>query len=240
MTAYSHHDVKFPLQVAMALAESIKHDVSRLKPRNYELEEQTEELRSSLVKTREKAKPMGKLRIRDISIECKFEPMDIILLVDAAIKMANTLGTKHNITVGWVNRPTTPVMINADKDYLSTALYALFENAVKYSFDQRTVDVYATCERQQLTLRISDFGVGLKPESVLTLFEFGARAKIEEYHRDKSRVGAGLGLTIAHRIIKAHGGDLRLTTSQERSEVSEENLAREVSAIITLPIAKSL
>ena len=234
VSAYSHHDLKFPLQVAMTLAESIQHDMLGLKPRDYKLESNVEDLLASLSEARDKCKPMEKLPIREVTIKCLIKPIDVIPLVDKTIKMAHNLGAKNDVIVKWVDPPSTPVIVNADEAYLSTALYALFENAVKYSFNQKEVRVYALFEKQWFTLRISDFGVGLTPEDELALFEFGSRARIEEKFRGKSREGAGLGLAFAYRIIKEHGGDLKLTSVP--SENAHDYLSYEVSAHVKLPL----
>src|SRR5207248_6019668 len=57
----------------------------------------------------------------------------------------------------------------------------------------------------RVTLSVADTGPGIDPEDLPHLFEPLYRA---ETSRNRETGGAGLGLTIARRILRAHGGDL--------------------------------
>ncbi len=78
--------------------------------------------------------------------------------------------------------------------------------------------VQAGTSRKNLTLTISDEGVGIAPETISRIYE--------PYFTTKAN-GSGLGLSIARRIVEAHGGDLSVT-----SEVGQGS-----SFHVTLPIA---
>jgi len=235
--AYGAHDVIFPLHAAFQLAERNRRALTRLKIQDPEMITDADELNAALREAGRKAEPIEKLPLRDLNIQCVFQSIDVIPVIDRTISLAQRVGEDRGISVKWVKRPTEPVIINADEAYLSTAFHTIFDNAVKYSFDQKEVRVFGTIEESQFVLRVSNFGVGIPPEEEFSLFEFGERAEIEDDYRGKTRRGAGLGLAISYRIIKAHGGDiyLRSVPSEDRMP-KNDYLSYEVSAYIHLPL----
>ena len=78
--------------------------------------------------------------------------------------------------------------------------------------------VQAGTSRKNLNLTITDQGVGISPEDISRIFE--------PYFTTKTN-GSGLGLSIARRIVEAHGGDLSVTSEVGRGS----------SFHVTLPIA---
>jgi signal transduction histidine kinase/ligand-binding sensor protein len=237
--AYGVHDVKFPLHAAFGLAERICYGMKRANVQDAELLAQARQLVSSLDEAKKKTKPMEKLPLRDLVVECLLQRQDVLLLVDRTIELARNLRPNKNVGVSWVERPASAVFINADEPYLSTALHAIFENAVKYSFADKQVRVSMKLEGDWFVLRISDYGVGIPPETELRLFEFAVRAQVEETHKRDDRSGAGRGLAIAKRIIQAHHGDLWLTSTPTKGSSSPDDyLHHEVSAYIKLPLSR--
>jgi len=67
-----------------------------------------------------------------------------------------------------------------------------------------------------VTITVSDDGSGIAPERLMSLAGPGER-------RGRSG-GSGLGLSIAKGIVEAHGGQLRITTS-EHGTLAEVRLA---------------
>lgn len=110
------------------------------------------------------------------------------------------------------------VRIPGDVDLLKQLLLNLVENALTYSGPQCEVVLELTSsqgtslpvpakmgERQKewAVLSISDNGPGIDPDDLPHIFERYYRAK---HSNVRSRLGSGLGLSIAHLIVEAHGG----------------------------------
>jgi len=66
------------------------------------------------------------------------------------------------------------------------------------------VGISAFAAATHVTVRIIDRGSGIPQDEVPHVFEKFFRG------RDTSTAGSGLGLAIAHRIVKDHGGSIRL------------------------------
>jgi len=84
------------------------------------------------------------------------------------------------------------------------------DNAVKYAKAGEITVRARTDDRGQLELTVSDQGPGLAPELALRIFE-----RFERGHRSDQARGFGLGLWVARRIARLHGGDIQAAPSPE-------------------------
>lgn len=104
-----------------------------------------------------------------------------------------------------------PVRTHGDGAALRRALRNLVENAIAHAPEGSTVDVevVASAARRGPVLRVRDRGPGFGPSErarVTQRFFRGRRAK---------GAGAGLGLAIVDRIVKAHGGRLEIADAAD-------------------------
>jgi signal transduction histidine kinase len=97
--------------------------------------------------------------------------------------------------------------IRADRETLRCVFWNLFENAVKYSPDCRTVWVNLTKSNSQVEIAVRDQGVGIPPNEQRSIFEKFVRGSTA---RDKGIGGTGVGLAMARQIVRAHGGEITL------------------------------
>jgi two-component system, OmpR family, sensor kinase len=92
-----------------------------------------------------------------------------------------------------------------DRDRVRQAATILLDNAIKYTPQGGSVAVRVEERDGWAALEVSDTGTGI-PENELPLI-------FERFHRaDPSRAegGAGLGLSIARQIVRAHGGKIEV------------------------------
>jgi signal transduction histidine kinase len=87
--------------------------------------------------------------------------------------------------------------VNVDRDQLLQVLHNLLRNAIEAVGARGTVRVAARRDGEALEVAISDDGPGIRPEDLAHLFE--------PYFTTK-QAGTGLGLAVADRIVKEHGG----------------------------------
>jgi len=95
--------------------------------------------------------------------------------------------------------------VDADPEALKQVLINLLSNAEKYSPRQKEIEIEVTCVGSDLAAHVRDRGIGVAEKDRERIF-------LEFVRVDDSlsaRVpGTGLGLTIARRIARDHGGDL--------------------------------
>ncbi len=93
------------------------------------------------------------------------------------------------------------------KHLLFEVIYNLCDNAVKYTPDGGKVEVNISETEKEVTLTVSDNGIGIAPEHHSRIFERFYR--VDKSHSKKSG-GTGLGLSIVKHAVQYHGGKILL------------------------------
>ena len=107
-------------------------------------------------------------------------------------------------------------LVEADPDLLRSAVENVVRNGTRYTAEGTTVEV--RLERQQsakgeeMVVRVLDSGPGVPDEALPKIFEPFYRL---DDARNRQTGGAGLGLSIADRAIRLHGGQLRASNRKE-------------------------
>ncbi|MFQ5418851.1 MAG: sensor histidine kinase [Anaerolineae bacterium] len=92
--------------------------------------------------------------------------------------------------------------IAADEDRLAQVVGNLLSNAIKYTLPEHAVSVSAGCQGDEVWIRVSDTGVGIAQDDLAQIFTPFYRGTSNSRFAD----GMGLGLSIAHDLVTAHGG----------------------------------
>ncbi|MDR0779292.1 MAG: hypothetical protein LBF16_01155 [Pseudomonadales bacterium] len=91
---------------------------------------------------------------------------------------------------------------NLNPELMARALHNVVRNGLRYARER--ISLHLHCDGK-VTLRVCDDGPGIPPDKHTSIFEPFARL---ETSRDRQSGGYGLGLAIASRILKRHGGDI--------------------------------
>ncbi len=119
--------------------------------------------------------------------------------------------------------PEPEIAVDVDRDRMRTVIRNLVENAVKYSgADRRPVEVGAARDGNRVVIRVTDDGPGIPEADIPNLFEPFFRV---DRSRSKKTGGYGLGLSIARRIVEAHGGTIAV----------QNNAGGGATFVVTLP-----
>ncbi|APR85567.1 periplasmic sensor signal transduction histidine kinase [Minicystis rosea] len=95
--------------------------------------------------------------------------------------------------------------VDVDATLLGRALQNLLDNAAKYS--HAPVRLEAALHGERLTLRVIDEGIGISEADLALVFTPFFRG---DPSRTRETGGVGLGLALARRIARAHGGDVTI------------------------------
>ncbi|HSP17627.1 MAG TPA: HAMP domain-containing sensor histidine kinase [Thermoanaerobaculia bacterium] len=90
-----------------------------------------------------------------------------------------------------------------DRDSMSRALLNLVDNAIKYSGDDKRIEVRVRQTPQEVAIEVSDHGIGIDARDLERIFDPYYRAQFSD---TQTRRGAGLGLTLVQQIAISHGG----------------------------------
>ncbi len=117
---------------------------------------------------------------------------------------AQAKGLKWKATVP-PNLPTVEV----DPDRLAQVVGNLLSNAIKYTPPRGTVSLAAGVEGKEAWIQVGDTGPGIDPEEQARIFAPFYRSQPGR----RFPQGMGLGLSIAHTLVAAHGGRLELDST---------------------------
>ena len=95
--------------------------------------------------------------------------------------------------------------INADPASLTSALWNLLDNAVKYSAEKRMVSVGVAGADGRVSITVQDAGIGIPAHEQQAVF--GRFVRGEQAARLGIK-GTGLGLALVSQIVAAHGGSV--------------------------------
>lgn len=145
-------------------------------------------------------------RIESGQREFTLRPTDVREVVaqgyEAYVPELERQGFRHRLTCE-ANLPS----VQADPDAIRRVLYNLMSNAVKYSEDEKQLDIELTGDTRRgkrgVLLSVHDRGIGIRPEDRAHVFEGFFRATDS---RVREKAGTGLGLSLVKRIVEAHGG----------------------------------
>jgi len=93
----------------------------------------------------------------------------------------------------------------ADHDIMVTALVNLLDNAYKYSYDDKNIELKVFSEDNLVCFSVKDNGIGMNRRQVRKIFDRFYQADISLSRRAE---GTGLGLSIVKFIVDAHKGTI--------------------------------
>ncbi|MEG1311287.1 MAG: ATP-binding protein [Romboutsia sp.] len=97
------------------------------------------------------------------------------------------------------------IKILSNRDYIKQIFLNLIDNAIKYTPDNKNINVEVMLENNNIVIKVIDEGVGIPKEDTIRIFE-------RFYRVDKARSrdvgGTGLGLAIIKHIVKSLDGTI--------------------------------
>ena len=136
----------------------------------------------------------------------KISDVDLVDVVLDACDLFQTVAEDNQVAVT-TELPTT-CHVPGDRQRLQRVIANLLDNALKYTPAAGRVAISLIEDGSQVKLSITDTGVGISAHELSRIFE-------RFYRCDRSRAqgGNGLGLSLALAIVRAHGGDISVTST---------------------------
>ncbi len=107
------------------------------------------------------------------------------------------------------------IIMRTDRLRLERILNNLVGNAIKFT-DSGSIRVDVECSRNDVSVSVSDTGIGISPGHQARLFdEF---FQVQNHERDRQK-GFGLGLAICHRLARQLDGELRVKSDSGKGQL---------------------
>ena len=219
MVADAAHELRTPLSNIRGYLEAIRDGIK--KPDASTIRSLDEEA-LSLSRLVDDLQELSLADAGELKLICRKE--DISKLIDEAVAALQPQAAVKGLMLA-VNLPEKLPLVNIDSHRIKQVLRNLLENAVAHTSQGGSVTVEAWQQGSQIKVSVVDTGEGIPAKDLPNIFE-------RFYRVDKSRAratgGSGLGLTIAKRLVEAHGG---------RIEV-QSKLRKGSRFIFTLPVSE--
>lgn len=102
-----------------------------------------------------------------------------------------------------------PVIVQADEVHLTSMLYSLIDNAIKYSAEHTKIEIALHVDDHKAVLLISDQGWGIERQALKKIFHKFYRVPTGNIHDVK---GFGLGLYYVKRVIERHKWKIKVAS----------------------------
>lgn len=207
MVRMTSHDLKNPLQAAMANIELLREDI---------YESAGEEVRESITVIDKQLHRMNRIirgildleRIKNGTISLEIcHPSRII---NDAIEELRHLAEDQHVNFESSTSAELPVF-HCDVDQFERAIINLVENAIKFTPAGGHVCLSSYQEDGQLIFKVEDTGVGISEELQARVFDRFYRAKQKGVEHVS---GSGLGLSLVKTIVENHRGKVWLESQE--------------------------
>ena len=207
------HELRTPLAVVQAKLEGV---IDGVYPAT------SEELQGLLENTRVLSRLVEDLRTlsnaESGALALAKEPTDILALADDVVASladrAKEVGVKLRIDA---DRATDLEPIAIDPIRIREVLLNLVSNALRYTPRDGRVTIGIASLASAVQINVADTGAGIPADELPRIFD--------RFYKGAGSTGSGLGLTIARRLVEAHGGTL----------LAESRLGAGTTMTLTLP-----
>lgn len=196
------HDLRSPFTSLLGFSEILNNDLRQLPI------EKAEEIAKMVYHTALKTNELLEDTLLWASFQSKrtkFIPVrtDVSEVVSEVIDILGPNAKMKNISVDFSIEKQ--VHVTSDVYMLKAILRNLISNAIKFTNLGGRIEVSAIQTPEQTTIKVSDNGVGIKPEVLAKLFSFSA---VQSSPGTANEKGTGLGLLLCKEFVEKHGGKI--------------------------------
>ena len=136
------------------------------------------------------------------------EKLEIETLINDVLETLQSKADQKQIKIF---KDISKTKFRGDKTAIRQLLIIILDNAIKYSKEEKTIEIYSKPQNNNLLIRIKDYGIGISSNELKHVFERFYQAP-KQGSSNKSFEGFGLGLFIAREIVKKHSGKITINS----------------------------
>ncbi|MBW4602326.1 MAG: response regulator [Calothrix sp. FI2-JRJ7] len=198
------HELRTPLNAILGWTQLL---------RKYPFDEKTRNQRLEIIERNLKRQQGVVEQILDISrlksgqMQFERKVVDLKSIIKGAIDSTQLPVRAKSISLEYVCNDST-VKVLGDKSKLYQVILNLLSNAIKFTPEKGSIKVCIDVNKNSknsVQISISDTGQGISEKFLPYVFE---QFRQEDGSRTRTHQGAGLGLTIARKLIEMHGGTI--------------------------------
>lgn len=202
------HDLRSPmasirmvlnLAVNVVTPETVGEEIFNLLDKANRESEETHDLLDNLLKWTKSQ--TGRLNV-------VFQDIDLDDIVPGVVDIFRMIAEMKKIDLRYIPA-AEKLTVHGDNDMIKTILRNFLSNAVKFTPDDKSVEVYYERDGDFARICVRDHGVGIEPERLETIFRKG-----ETTYGTGGEEGSGLGLQLCQDFARKNGGDAYVESVQ--------------------------
>ena len=149
-------------------------------------------------------------RTETANLQFEWDNLDLAELVASAVEDFKVMAEENSISVS-LDASNQSVWVRGDKQRLRQVLFILGDNACRYSKPGGHITVALWLDGNEVNFSLTDQGIGIPDQDLERIFDRHFRSPNALLSRDD---GSGLGLPMAKSIMKAHGGRITVSSTE--------------------------
>lgn len=145
----------------------------------------------------------------------KLKPTSLEIILSKIVDFLHPISEEKNISLKLIS-PSRSDMVLGDDKSLEEVFSNLINNAIKFNKPNGSVTISIKENKDSIRVDVEDTGIGISPEHLPYIFD-------QFYQIDRSKrmgdKGSGLGLSIAKKIVRAHGGSIQVLSELGKGSV---------------------
>lgn len=151
-----------------------------------------------------------------------YQELDLDDIVPGVVDIFRMIAEMKKIELKYIPADEK-LIVHADNDMIKTIIRNFLSNAIKFTPEGKSVEVFYKREGDFARISVRDHGVGIEPDRVEAIFHTG-----ETTYGTGGEEGSGLGLQLCQDFARKNGGDARV----------ESTLGEGSTFSFTIPLAK--
>jgi signal transduction histidine kinase len=195
--AIASHELRTPLGVILGYASFLKEEAQG------ELSEHASAVMSSAMRLRTLVESMTNVSLLQLgSVEINLRPVAIQEVVEEAVDDLRATAEAKNQSIN-IRMPEESILVSADPDKLGQIFTNLLNNSIRFTPVGGEIVVEARTTPDSICVSVKDTGIGIPANELDHIFEEFYQV---DDHMTRRFGGMGLGLAIAHGLVRLHGG----------------------------------
>jgi signal transduction histidine kinase len=148
---------------------------------------------------------LGKMQNNQIKFNAKL--VDVVVLFHDIIRDIDNVSSRRRVVM--ISNIDTECRLMLDQTLIYHIASNLLSNALKYSGDDKKVELCVRLDGNWMIIEVLDHGIGIPESEVKNLFDL--------FHRCSNvgnRAGIGIGLFMIRQCVDLHRGTISLKTSE--------------------------
>lgn len=138
------------------------------------------------------------------------EPTELDTLLMNSYEAFEPLAREKSIQLSLTLPDGALPLCNVDLERISQVIAILLHNAISYTPNQGRIELSLARHKERFAVSVQDNGIGISDADKKRIFDRFYRVEKSRNRKDHF----GLGLSIAHEIVKAHGGSIQVTDAE--------------------------